>query len=453
MNKMLIVDDEAAICTSLTFAFEDMYQISVAKNILELNAFLETEVPEIVLLDLRFGEYSGIDLLDRIMEKGRDAVVIMMTAYGTIESSIEAIKKGAYDYIMKPLDLIKLRVLLNKAVEYRAMQEKIDYLEREVHDRYSVAGIIGRSEKMRRVLDLVHKVKDNDINVLIQGPTGTGKELVAKAIHYEGRRKGGRFEALNCGAIPESLMESELFGYEKGAFTHAEKRKRGKFELADGGTIFLDEVGEMAPNLQVKLLRAIQQKEIVPLGSEGSVRVDVRIIAATNKDLKKEVASGRFREDLFFRLNVVSIDMPPLNERKEDIPVLVEHFINKHQKDLGDHHVRGITKEALKALERHDFQGNVRELENIIERAMALTEHDYVRWEDLPRLDACGENPGRLLDDVGIIPIKIGLSMDEVERQVILRTLEAMSNNKRKTAEVLGISERSLRYKVKAYSE
>lgn len=453
MDKLLIVDDEKAICTSLKFAFEDQYHIHIANNTMELASFLENEVPEIVLLDLRFGEVSGLDLLGQILEKSRDAVVIMMTAYGTIETSIEAIKKGAYDYIMKPLDLIKLRVLLSKAAAFRAMQEKIDYLQREVHDRYSVAGIIGRSEKMKRVLDLVHKVKDIDINVLIQGPTGTGKELVARAIHYEGRRKGGRFEALNCGAIPESLMESELFGYEKGAFTHAQKRKRGKFELAHGGTIFLDEIGEMDPNLQVKLLRAIQQKEIVPLGSEESIRVDVRIIAATNKDLRTEVEAGRFREDLFFRLNVVNIDMPGLNERREDIPVLTEHFIKKHRDELSDHPVKGITKEALKALESHDFLGNVRELENLIERAMALTDHEYLRLEDLPRKTFEEKMTPHVLEGADWIPVKVGMSMAEVEEQVIKKTLGAMDNNKRKTAEVLGISERSLRYKVKAYRE
>jgi two-component system response regulator AtoC len=431
MKKLLIIDDEKAICSSLSFALGKDYDINTAVNILEVNHHLESDFFDLVLLDLKFGEISGIEILVQIKSKAPESMVVMMTAHGTIQTSIEAMKKGAYDYIMKPLEITQLKALLSKALEYKLLKEKIDYLQNEVQRRYSIGGIIGKSKKMRDIFDLIQKVKDIDVNILLQGPSGTGKELVAKAIHYEGNRSNARFEAVNCGAIPENLMESELFGYEKGAFTSAGSKKKGKFELAHKGTIFLDEIGELDLTLQVKLLRVLQQREITPLGSEEVKSVDVRIIAATNKDLKKEVAQGRFREDLYFRLNVISIELPGLKKRKEDIPHLTQHFIDKCNKRIGKT-IKGITHEALLALEAYDYPGNVRELENILERAAVLTDHSFIELDDLPDEISCLAPKDSLLRAHNIIPVKIGKSLEEITREVILRTLETMEGNRKK---------------------
>ncbi|QEK11377.1 sigma-54-dependent Fis family transcriptional regulator [Crassaminicella thermophila] len=452
MYKLLIIDDEKSICSSLKFAFEDMYEVYTANNIFEVEKYIEQNDFDIVLLDLRFGEISGIDMLEDLKNAQKDVVVIMMTAYGSIDSSIEAMKRGAYDYIMKPLDMPKLKVLLQKAVEYKRLNQKINYLENEVYSKYGKNGIIGKSKKMREVFYLIDKVKDLHINVLIHGGSGTGKELVAKAIHYQGKRRKENLEIINCGAIPSNLIESELFGYEEGAFTGANHRKKGRFELAHRGTIFLDEIGELDLNLQVKLLRVLQQKEVFPLGAERGKKVDVRIIAATNKDLKEEVKRGNFREDLFFRLNVVSIKLPSLKERREDIPLLIEYFIKKCVKEM-NRNIEGITKEALKILVNYDYPGNVRELENIIERAVALTDNEYIQIEDLPEELLGNYKNYKLSRNMHIIPIEIGTSLGEIEKEVILETLKAMNQNRKKTAKILGISERALRYKIKEYME
>lgn len=450
VTRLLIIDDEATICSSLKFAFEDSYEVLTAINIYEVEKYIEEFEIDLVLLDLRFGDVNGLNVLDYIKKIQSSAIVIIMTAYGCIDSSIQAVKRGAYDYIVKPLDMKKLNLLLEKALEYRRLNEKISYLEKEVYTKYSTHGIVGKSKKIKDLFNLIDKIKDIDVNVLIQGPSGSGKELVAKAIHYQGKRKNSRFEALNCGAIPATLMESELFGHEKGAFTHAHQKKKGRFELADGGTIFLDEIGELEINLQVKLLRVIQEKEITPLGSEEHKKINLRIIAATNKDLKKEVEKGNFREDLFFRLNVINVNIPPLNERVEDIPLLVEYFIKKWNKEL-EKKVKGITKEALTVLEQYEYKGNVRELENIIERALALTDHDFITLDDLPYEVQAHGDIHLSSTKHGIIPIKTGQRLDQVEKQVILETLAVMNGNRKKTSEVLGISERTLRYKLAEY--
>ncbi|WIF94100.1 sigma-54-dependent transcriptional regulator [Caminicella sporogenes] len=452
MNKLLIIDDENSICSSLKFVFEDDYDVYTATNIFEVKKCIEKINFDLVLLDLKFGDIDGIDILNMIKNIQNKAVVIIMTAYGTIESSIKAIKTGAYDYISKPLDLEKLKVLLKKALENKILNDRIRYLEEEIENIYGKNGIIGKSKVMKDIFHLIDKIKDIDVNILIEGSSGTGKELIARAIHFRGIRKCGRFEVINCGAIPANLIESELFGYEKGAFTGANQRRKGRFELAHEGTIFLDEIGELDINLQVKLLRAIQEKEIFPLGAESSKKIDVRIISATNKELKEEVKKGKFREDLYFRLNVVSIKLPDLKDRKEDIPLLIEHFIKKYAKKIGKK-IKGVTRDVLEILENYDYPGNIRELENIIERAIALTDNEYIDTVDLPvdLIKQC-----RVYDyfnNFNIIPVKIGQKLENIEKEVILRTLRAMENNKKKTAEVLGISERSLRYKLKKYNE
>jgi len=343
MDKILIIDDEKSICTSLEFALEDQYQVVSEQSPVEGLDILKKQDVSLVLLDLRIGGYNGIAVLDKIKNINLDIPVIMMTAYGSIKSSVDAMKHGAYYYITKPVDIEELRLLIFKALDYARLNNQVQQLTKEINSKYSIAGIIGKSKAVKDIFQIIDKVKDIYSNILITGESGTGKELVARAIHYQGKRKDGRFEVVNCAAIPQNLLESEFFGFEKGAFTGAIKDKKGKFEMADGGTIFLDEIGEMDIHLRSKLLRVLQDKEFSPLGSNRRIKSDVRIIAATNKDLEEEVKKGRFREDLFFRLNVIRINIPPLRQRKEDIPLLLDHFIKKYNEILGKK-IKGIDK-------------------------------------------------------------------------------------------------------------
>jgi DNA-binding NtrC family response regulator len=449
MNNILIIDDEKAICSSLSFALENEYNVFVAQTPEEaLKCYFNSNI-DIVLLDLKLGEYNGMDVLKRIRESNKEAVVIIMTAYGTIKSSVEAMKAGAYHYITKPIDIEELKILISKGLDYIKMNTTIRLLNEEINRKYGYQGIIGKSESIKKVFDVISKVKDIDSNIIITGESGTGKELVAKAIHFQSKRRKERFETVNCASIPKSLLESELFGYEKGAFTGALKNKKGKFELAHRGTLFLDEVGEMEYFLQSKLLRFIQEKEIVPLGATEKKKIDVRIIAATNKDLKEEIKKGNFREDLYYRLNVISIHLPPLRERKEDIPLLIKHFIDKFNRSMGKQ-IKGIDKNALKCLESYPFPGNIRELENIIERAVALTNAHYITIEDLP-VEVL-EKRDLYLETENLIPVFYGEDLKTIEKKVILTTLNKTNGNRKKTAEILGISERGLRYKIKEYS-
>lgn len=451
MSKLLIIDDEKTICTSLMFALEDEYEITTASNIYEVESALNAVYFDVVLLDLKFGDISGLDLLPVIKQKNKTTPVIMMTAYASVKSSIDAMKMGVYDYIMKPIDIDKLRFFILKAVEYKNLNEKISRLESEMKHQNKIQKIIGTSKKLQDVFHIIDKVKNINMSVLIEGQSGTGKELVAHEIHNQGNRKDRPFEVVNCGAIPSTLIESELFGYEKGAFTGADTRKKGLFELADKGTLFLDEIGEMDLHAQVKLLRVLQSKEIFPLGSESSKKVDVRIIAATNKDLKEEVAKGHFREDLYFRLNVVRIKMPPLKNRLEDIPMLIEHFI-KQTAETYSMPTKRISRDALTALETYSFPGNVRELQNIIERALVFASGDTIHVQDLPE-SVSGHSVCALGKQSGIIPVAIGTTLKEAERLLVEHTLEYHQGNRRKTAETLGMSERNLRYKIKEYQE
>jgi len=340
-------------------------------------------------------------------------------------------------------------LLLEKARENIALNDKIQDLSSQIYLRNTYYNLIGSSKKMKEVYDLIDRVKDIDSNVLITGESGTGKELVARAIHFLGKRKDKPFNVVNCSAIPANLLESELFGYKKGAFTGASEDRKGIIELSEGGTLFLDEIGDLDISLQTKLLRAIQNKEIRPLGSVNEIKADVRFISATNRNLKEMVKNNLFRKDLYYRLNVINIDMPPLRQRREDIPILVDHFIKKYNMMLNKN-VKGITPEALEALERYEFEGNVRELENTIERAVALTRDDFIDIEDLPTDFFEKENNVPQEDD--IIKISIGESMKSVEKKLIKHTLEKYNNNRKRTSEVLGISERALRYKIKEYN-
>ena len=335
MYRLLIIDDEPAICASLSFALEDSFVVAEAHSAAEGLQVIGSREFDVVLLDLKLGLDDGVDVLKQIKAEKPRMVVIMMTAFGSIHSSVAAMKAGAFYYLTKPINMDELRMLLGKATGYLDLESKVQYLNNKLTEVYEVGGIIGQSTAMQQVVAQIEKLRNVDANVLITGESGTGKELVAKALHFGGARKNEAFEAINCAAIPLELLESELFGHEKGAFSGAIQRRKGLFELADGGTIFLDEIGEMDLKLQAKLLRVVQDKEILPVGSEQRKKVDVRILAATNRDPRQLLREGKFREDLFFRLNVVNIHLPALRERPDDIPPLVQFFFTKYSRKMG----------------------------------------------------------------------------------------------------------------------
>lgn len=448
MYNILVIDDEPSILTALRFALEDSFNVYCTPNVPEGLELINNKDIDLVLLDQYLGEYSGLEVLQSIKNQRPGTLVIAMTAYGSIENSIEAIQRGAYYYITKPLDINSLKILINKALDYQNLTNKVEDLTKKMNQRLGLDNIVASSKAMNEVFKIIERVKDLDINVLVTGESGTGKELIARAIHNSSKRANESLEIINCAAIPYNLLESELFGYEKGAFTGANQRYKGKFELADKGTIFLDEIGEMDIQLQAKLLRVIQEKRITPLGSEKSIPVDFRLIAATNKNLADEVKKGKFREDLFFRLNVISINTPPLRERKEDIPALARYFMKKYS-EMFNKEVSGISRSAITVLEKHTYPGNVRELENLIERAVALANNDIIDISDLPK-EVVGS------DDIGLsselVPIYVGDSLAEAEKKLILATLKHCEDNKRKTAKILGMSERHLYTKLKEYN-
>ena len=383
MRYLLIVDDEPAICASLSFALEDEFRVFEAHTAQAALAAVRQKDIDIVLLDLKLGQTDGMEVLQQMKREKPALVIIMMTAFGSIHSSVAAMKAGAFYYITKPLDMDELRMLLGKAIEYLGLESRVQYLNSKLTEAYEVDGIVGKSALMRQVLVQIEKLRQLDVNVLITGESGTGKELAAMALHYGGVRRNEPFEVVNCAAIPLELLESELFGHEKGAFTGALQRRKGLFERADRGTVFLDEIGELDQRLQAKLLRVVQEKEIMPVGSGQRKKIDVRILSATNRDLKQLVAAGKFREDLYFRLNVVNIHLPALRERPEDIPPLVEAFVTKYNRKMG-RSVLKIEAAAIEALVRHDYRGNVRELENIIEKTLVFLSGDALTLQDLP---------------------------------------------------------------------
>jgi len=448
LEKVLIVDDEMGICTSIEFALENEYQVFTANNPMQIFEILHDQDIQVVLLDLKLGEYNGIDILNRIEEKYSNIQVIIMTAYSSIENAIQAIKNGAYYYLTKPIKIAELKLMINRAMEYQRLNSEINYLSNQIKQKYSLGNIIGKSKVMENMFELIEKVKDININILITGESGTGKELVAKAIHFLGLRNNNHFEAINCAAIPSNLLESELFGYVKGAYTGAINNKAGKFELANNGTIFLDEIGDMDLHLQAKLLRVIQDKEITRLGSNEKKQIDARIIAATNKDLEEEIAKKRFREDLYYRLNVINIKVPSLRERREDIPLLTKAFVKKYSEEFNKP-IKIISPRVLELLETYDYKGNVRELENIIERLVVLSTDEKISYMDFPSKEMHAHL--RTSDEEKMITIRLGDKLDHIEKIVIIETLKVYGGHKRKTAKALGISERSLYNKITSY--
>ncbi|AOH55016.1 sigma-54-dependent Fis family transcriptional regulator [Peribacillus muralis] len=452
---VLVIDDELAICSALTFALEDSYQVTATTDPDEGLRKIENHPFDIVLLDLRIGNKSGLDILQKIKQLAPNLAVIMMTAYSSIDTSIEAIKKGAYYYIEKPLNIEELSLLMIRATEFTQMTNQLETLHEELDKQRGSGNFLGNSRPMQRIFSMIERVKDIDSSVLITGESGTGKELVARNIHTLGRRKNKPMQIVNCAAIPEMLLESELFGYEKGAFSGATHRKDGKFVAANGGILFLDEISEMPLPLQAKLLRVLQEREVTPLGSNTKRSLDVRIISAANKNLEQMVMDGEFREDLFFRLNVIPISVPPLRERKEDLPILMDYYMKKHASDMNQED-KTFSAAARQILLDYHYPGNVRELGNIIEYAVALSNSKCMEDTDLPQYVQEQKfvfRPDVLEDDHNSFRVPIGISMKEIEEKVITATLHYCKNHRQKTAQVLKISERSLRDKIKLISK
>jgi two-component system response regulator AtoC len=446
-RRVLVVDDEENLRHYLQMVLgEEGYQVETAPDGKAALEKMQHHACDIVLCDIRMPRMDGMAFLKEVKAKGLEGTIIMMSAYGTVDTAVEAMKIGAYDYVSKPFNADEIILTLKKAEERERLREENIRLREEVHRDYGLANIVVQSEAMRKIFDFIKKVARYKSSVLITGESGTGKELVARAIHYNSDRKDKPLVSVNCGAIPENLLESELFGHVKGAFTDAIKSKKGLFEMAHQGTMFLDEIGELPQNLQVKLLRVLQDGEIRRVGDTHSAQVDVNFIAATAKDLAAEVQNNRFREDLYYRLNVLPIHLPPLRERKEDIPPLVEHFIDVYNKKLGLMK-QGASKETMERLLQYPWPGNVRELENIIERAMILAEGDTIGVEGLPMHIQGHEGPG------GAIPSGISIKKNarEMETRLIKEALTKTGGNRVRAARMLEISHKALLYKLKDY--
>jgi two-component system response regulator PilR (NtrC family) len=460
VGQILVVDDEQSMREFLAICLRRAgHEVTVAKSAAEALDKLRTKQIDVVLTDLKMpGELDGLGILKAIKSGGVryqaspggtpsmiDPEVILVTAYATADTALAAMKQGAYDYLTKPFQVDEINAVISRALEKRALVEENIALRDQVAGRVRLASLLGKSRAMQKVFELIGKIHSTRTNVLITGESGTGKELVARALHSEGSRAKAPFIAVNCGAIPEELMESELFGHKRGAFTGAVADHAGMFQEASGGTLFLDEIGELSPPLQVKLLRALQERKVKPVGAADELEVDVRVIAATNRDLEAEVARGAFRADLYYRLNVVEIRIPPLRLRREDIPLLADHFLKR----FGIEHGRAftITHEAMRKLESYDFPGNVRELENIIERAVALSSSNVLGATDLPDvrpLKGAPEPPAEFPSD----GVDLDRLLADYERSWVLRALEQTGGIRKRAAVLLGISFRSLRYRL-----
>jgi len=438
--KILVVDDEAIVRESLGDWLKDAdYQVFTAESGHEALKVIEQEKPVIMIADLVMPSMDGIELMKRAKARQPGIEVIIITAYASIPTAITAMKEGAYDYIEKPFCPERAELLVKKLAEHQELIEENLSLRQRLEDRYHFENIITKSSKMQRLIELIKVVGKSNATVLITGESGTGKELVARATHSQSSRHNKPFIAVSCAALPESLLESELFGHEKGSFTGAYTQKKGKFEFAHGGTIFLDEVGEMSANIQVHLLRVLEEKEFTRVGGNEPIRVDLRVISATNKDLRKAIEKQEFREDLYYRLNVVNIELPPLRERKEDIPLLAEHFLNKFAAD-NRKEVTGFSPDAMEFLLGYDWPGNVRELENAIERAVILAKDSLITVADLPQ------------ENLSLVRLaSTGKNLKEVEKNHVLNVLRKTGGNYSEAARILGISRMTLYNKAKEY--
>ena len=440
-GKLLIVDDELSVRDSLAKWFtEEGYEVAAAEGASEALTRVAEQTFDVALVDIKMRGTDGIELQRRLHEIYPDMLVIIMTGYASVETAVAALKNGAYDYVNKPLDPDEIAHLVTKAISHRRTQQENVRLKETVAEIARPSEIIGQSAAMKKVFDAIETVAPTDATVLVTGESGTGKELVARAVHAGSARRFHPLVVIHCGALTETLLESELFGHEKGAFTGAQYRKKGKFEIAEGGTVFLDEIGDISLKTQTDLLRVLQEREIVRVGGNQTIKVDFRVVAATNKDLELLIEEGKFRPDLFYRLNVFHIEMPPLRERREDIPLLVDHFVRKFSNEMGKRITR-VSPVAMNSLQQYGWPGNVRELENAVERAMVVAQEPELREADFT-LKA--RNGGGLATE-GV------RSLEDVERTHILRVLDECSGNQTRTAEVLGIDRVTLHHKLKKY--
>ncbi len=449
-KRILIVDDEENFRHMLSvILIKEGYEVETAANGEEALQKVTASPFDQVLCDIRMPKMDGLEFLREMRKAGAETIIIMMSAYGTVDIAIEAMKLGAYDYISKPFKPDEIILTLRKAEEREQLRRENQLLRNEIAKEYSFENIVSKNEKMQKIFDVIRKVAQYRSTVLITGESGTGKELVARALHYNSERTQNPFIPVNCGAIPENLLESELFGHAKGAFTDAIRTKKGLFEEADGGTLFLDEIGELPGQLQVKLLRVLQDGEIRRIGESKSIQIDVRIVAATVKDLQKEVNEGRFREDLFYRLNVLPIHIPPLRERKEDIPLLIRHFIDKYNRILSKN-VADVDHSGLEALMNYRWYGNVRELENTVERAIVLADKNYIQLDNLP-VEIQNFKEGSQPEPMPEEEYSIKKASKSLEINLIKRALMKTKGNHTHAAKLLEISHRALLYKIKEY--
>ena len=457
MAVILIIDDNETIREGLAHTIKRMGHTPLKAKSGDQGVTLFGSRADIdfVITDLKMDGMDGVQVLRAIRERDADVPTMLITAYGTVETAVEAMKLGAFDFLTKPFAPEVVRLKVERALELcavrrarRKLQAQNEYLQSEAASKYRFTDIIGTSDKMQKVFRTVQKVAVTDSTVFVEGESGTGKELVARAIHQASRRADGPFIKVNCGALTETLLESELFGHEKGAFTGAIRTKMGRFELADGGTLFLDEIGDVPPSMQVKLLRALQEQEFERVGGEATIKVDTRVVSATNKNLEKEVAEGRFRQDLYYRLHIIPIQLPPLRERRDDIPLLAAHFIEKLRKRTNQN-VHGISDAALGRLMAYSWPGNVRELENVIEQSLVFAEGDHIAIDALPEF-LQGPAEGDRLN----VPREMSLPeiLDDLERQLILKAFEKAKGVKTETARLLGIKTSALYYKLDKYS-
>ncbi len=449
-GRLLVVDDDRIILESLTeFLRLEGYQVDGAESFREAVTALARQTFQVVITDVNMSEANGFDLLRLIRDRYPEVVVIMITGYGTIDSAVEAIKMGAYDYLTKPIIDDEIRLVVERAIKQQALIRENQTLRRQLDLRYSLDNIVGHDYQMLKIFDLVEAVADSTTTVLMQGESGTGKSLIARAIHYRSDRRDKPFVEVSCGALPETLLESELFGHVKGAFTNALTDKEGKFKAADQGTIFLDEISSASPALQVKLLRVLQERQFEPVGSNQTQTVNTRVILASNSDLAAEVDAGRFRQDLYYRINVVTINLPPLRDRIGDIPLLAEFFLKKYCTQL-KREILGISDDAIRIMQRYRWKGNVRELENCIERAVVLSKGRHITPADLPANiieQASKADPS----DGQYRRLSLKLALEEPEKRIIRSALEAHHWNRQATAEALEINRTTLYKKMKRY--
>ena len=444
--RILIVDDEQSLVDFLSVLCSgEGYEVATATSVREARERLAERTPDLVLCDMLMPDGNGLDLLREIKAHEGGPAVILMTAYTSTKSAIEAMKRGAYDYVPKPFDVDELKVVIHRALEKTRLAEENVYLRRELAERYAFKNIIGRSPRMQTIFALIDRVARTASTVLIEGESGTGKELIARAIHFSGPRAAERFLSINCGAMPENLLESELFGHERGAFTGAVRDKRGLFHEAHRGTLFLDEIGEMSLAMQVKLLRALQDKTVRRVGGTVEEQVDVRIITATNQELREKIARGEFREDLYYRINVIPVELPPLRERREDIALLVGHFLRRNCEALGLP-PKKISAEAMRLLEDYHWPGNVRELENLVERAVALSASEVLTAADLPDYLAGGGGRGGALAQLPEEGLDLEAHLERIRAEMMRQALGRTGGVQTQAAELLGMTFRSFRY-------